>query len=143
MYSSRHSASWYLTGDSAQRGQGRGRTRRNTQVRGIEGWTPPKRKTSEVAVVEGLLVFSTFGRDERSSMPVKVNIVLDNDVKEEMDRMVPSGSRSRLINEALRKELLLIRRRQLSKRLDNLRSKTAPVSTREVVEALKRDRKRK
>ncbi|MBI4468366.1 MAG: hypothetical protein HY650_03485 [Acidobacteria bacterium] len=76
-------------------------------------------------------------------MAVKVNIVLDADVKEEMDRLVASGSRSRLINEALRKELLLIRRRQLSERLDALRAKSDPVSTQEVVELLKRDRTRR
>ncbi len=76
-------------------------------------------------------------------MAIKVNIVLDEDVKKEMDRLVASGSRSRLINNALRKELLLIRRRQLSERLDALRAKTIPVSTREIVKLLKRDRGRR
>lgn len=75
-------------------------------------------------------------------MATKINIVLDDDVKAELDQMVESGLRSRVINEALRKELLLLRRRQLSARLDQLRVKTKPVSTREVVTLIRRDRGR-
>jgi len=75
-------------------------------------------------------------------MATKINIVLDDDVKAELDQMVESGLRSRVINEALRKELLLLRRRQLSARLDKLRVKTKPVSTREVVTLIRRDRGR-
>jgi Arc/MetJ-type ribon-helix-helix transcriptional regulator len=75
-------------------------------------------------------------------MATKINIVLDDDVKAELDRMVESGLRSRVINEALRKELLLLRRRQLSVRLDKLRAKTKPVSTREAVTLIRRDRGR-
>ena len=75
-------------------------------------------------------------------MSTKINIVLDDDVKAELDQMVESGLRSRVINEALRKELLLLRRRQLSARLDKLRVKTKPVSTREVVTLIRRDRGR-
>jgi Arc/MetJ-type ribon-helix-helix transcriptional regulator len=75
-------------------------------------------------------------------MATKINIVLDDDVKAELDQMVESGLRSRVINEALRKELLLMRRRGLSGRLDKLRAKTSPVSTREVVAMIRRDRGR-
>lgn len=75
-------------------------------------------------------------------MPTKINIVLDDDVKAELDQMVESGLRSRVINEAVRKELLLMRRRRLSGKLDKLRAKTSPVSTREVVAMIRRDRGR-
>lgn len=75
-------------------------------------------------------------------MATKVNIVLDDDVKAELERMVESGFRSRVINEALRKELLSMRRKGLSARLDKLRAKTSPVSTREVVALIRRDRGR-
>ena len=51
-------------------------------------------------------------------MPRKVNIVLDDDVKTELENLVGTGLRSRVINSALRKELMLIRRRQLTDRLD-------------------------
>ena len=75
-------------------------------------------------------------------MASKVNIVLDDDVKAELHRLIASGSRSRVINEALRKELQNLRRRELSARLDRLRKRTKPVSTRQVVNQLERDRGR-
>jgi hypothetical protein len=75
-------------------------------------------------------------------MPSKVNIVLDDDVKSELENLVETGLRSRVINNALRKELMLMRRRQLSDRLDVLRGKTKPVSTREIVRLVRRDRGR-
>ncbi len=75
-------------------------------------------------------------------MPVKVNIVLDDDVKADLDALVKSGMRSRVINRALRKELLAIRRQHLSRQLDLLRRRTKAVSTREIVDMIRRDRKR-
>jgi len=75
-------------------------------------------------------------------MPVKVNIMLDDDVKAALDRLIERGSWSRVVNEALRKELLLTERRRVSEELDTLRKKTRPVSTREIVRLLRRDRSR-
>jgi len=75
-------------------------------------------------------------------MAAKVNIVLDDDVKSELENLVESGLRSRVINNALRKELMLIRRHKLSEQLDTLRAKTKPVSTREIVDLIRRDRGR-
>ena len=90
----------------------------------------------------GLVVHDILYPEWRTRMATKINIVLDDDVKAELDQMVESGLRSRVINEALRKELLLLRRRQLSARLDKLRVRTKPVSTREVVTLIRRDRGR-
>jgi len=75
-------------------------------------------------------------------MASKVNIVLDDDVKTELESLVEAGLRSRVINSALRKELMLIRRRKLSENLDVLRAKTKPASTRELVRLIRRDRGR-
>ena len=75
-------------------------------------------------------------------MSSKVNIVLDDDVKSELESLVEAGLRSRVINTALRKELMLIRRRQLSEKLDQLRVKTKTVSTKEIVRLIRRDRGR-
>jgi hypothetical protein len=75
-------------------------------------------------------------------MAVKVNIVLDDDIKRELDSLVEAGMRSRVINTALRKELTAIRRRRLSDKLDELRGKTKPVSTKEIVRLIRRDRGR-
>lgn len=75
-------------------------------------------------------------------MPTKVNIVLDDDVKADLDRLVESGLRSRVVNQALRKEILAIRRRRANERLDELRRSTRPVRTAELVAAVRRDRRR-
>ena len=72
----------------------------------------------------------------------KVNIVLDDDVKHELDSLIEAGMRSRLINAALRRELALIRRQRLSVQLDDLRAKTKPISTKEIVRLIRRDRGR-
>lgn len=75
-------------------------------------------------------------------MSTKVNIVLDDDVKSELERLVESGMRSRVINKALRQELQSIRRQQASKRIDELRGKSKSVSSSEIVRLVRRDRGR-
>lgn len=75
-------------------------------------------------------------------MPTKVNIVLDDDVKADLDRLVESGKRSRVINSALRREIQRLSRRAASARLDEIRTTTRPVSTSEIVRLLRRDRGR-
>ena len=75
-------------------------------------------------------------------MGVKVNFVLDDDVKSDLDRLVESGRRSRIINEALRKEILQVNRRRLAEKHDQIRSQTKALSTREIVNILRQDRSR-
>ena len=75
-------------------------------------------------------------------MPTKVNIVLDEDVKAELERLVEAGMRSRVINKALRQELQAMRRAAASKRVDELRKTTKPVSSSEIVKLVRRDRGR-
>ena len=75
-------------------------------------------------------------------MPTKVNIVLDDDVKADLDRLVESGMRSRVINAALRREILVLRRERASRRLDELRKTTKRVATSELVNLVRRDRGR-
>jgi Arc/MetJ-type ribon-helix-helix transcriptional regulator len=75
-------------------------------------------------------------------MPTKVNVVLDDDVKADLDRLVDSGKRSRVINNALRREMQLISRRAANARLDQLRTTTNRVSTDDIVKLVRRDRGR-
>ena len=75
-------------------------------------------------------------------MPTKVNIVLDDDVKAGLDRLVETGKRSRVINNALRRELHLMNRRAAGARLDDARATTKPVSTADIVQFIRRDRGR-
>lgn len=72
----------------------------------------------------------------------KMNFTLDGDVREELYRLVPSRKRSRVVNEALRKELLQMKREQAIDHLMELRKKTAKFSARETLESLRKDRAR-
>ena len=71
----------------------------------------------------------------------KVNFMINDNVRKEFERLVPSGERSKVVNEALRKELNSIKRTRLTERLLLLRSKQS-LSTKEIVTALKKDRTR-
>jgi len=72
----------------------------------------------------------------------KVNFILDEDVREELVRIIPRGQRSRLVNEAIKKELLRMKRAQALSKLLDLRKKSATFSAREIQEALRKDRSR-
>ncbi len=72
----------------------------------------------------------------------KVNFTLDDDVRDELYRLVPPRKRSRVVNAALRKELLQMKREQAIDRLMELRKKTAKFTSREILEALRKDRAR-
>jgi hypothetical protein len=69
----------------------------------------------------------------------KVNFMINDDVRKEFERLVPSGERSKVANEALKKELNSIKRKRLTEKLLSLRSKQG-LSTNEIVAALKKDR---
>ena len=71
----------------------------------------------------------------------KVNFMINDDVRKEFERLVPSGERSKVTNEALKKELNSIKRKQLTERLLLLKAKQS-LSTKEIVTALKKDRTR-
>jgi len=72
----------------------------------------------------------------------KVNFILDEDVQQELTRLVPPRKRSRVVNEALRRELLRRRREMAHKRLGALRKEIEPMAEREIVEAVRKDRAR-
>ncbi len=73
----------------------------------------------------------------------KVNFILDPDVQAEMVRLVPPRKRSRVVNEALRKELLRRRRELAMERLKEIRQTTGTLGGREIVDALRKDRARR
>ena len=73
-------------------------------------------------------------------MPTKVNIVLDDDVKSDLDELVDSGMRSRVVNRALRREILAIRRARANTQLEELQQKTKWVSTADLVAQIRKDR---
>lgn len=70
----------------------------------------------------------------------KLNFMIRDEIARDLEALVPAGERSRTVNDALAKELLSIRRRKLTERLDTLRKKGPPIATEEIVAALKKDR---
>lgn len=72
----------------------------------------------------------------------KVNFTLEDDVREELVRLIPARKRSRVVNEALRKELLRRKREQAMQQLMRLRQRTARLGSREILEAVRNDRRR-
>ena len=70
----------------------------------------------------------------------KMNFLIEKDVEQEMERLVPAGKRSKLVNEALRRQLELMRRKSV---LGNLLSEPVhggKLSTAAIVAGLSRDR---
>lgn len=72
----------------------------------------------------------------------KVNFMINDDVRKEFEELVPAGERSKIVNEALRRELISRKRKKLTEKLFSLRIKGAPLSTREIVETIRKDRRR-
>lgn len=72
----------------------------------------------------------------------KVNFILEEGVREDLIKMVPRRQRSKLVNEAIKKELLRIKRAAALSRLIDLRKRTATLSADEIEASLRKDRKR-
>ncbi|HLG29028.1 MAG TPA: hypothetical protein VI387_02355 [Candidatus Brocadiales bacterium] len=72
----------------------------------------------------------------------KLNFFIEEDIRRELDRMVPVGKKSKVINDALRKELLRIKRGEVTEKLLALKAKGPKIRQEELVEELKRDRRR-
>jgi hypothetical protein len=49
-----------------------------------------------------------------SSTARKLNFLIEEGICSDMERLVPAGKRSRVVNEALRKELELLRRKSVA-----------------------------
>ena len=71
----------------------------------------------------------------------KLNFMIKNELAKELEELVPPGKRSKLVNDAIRNELMAIRRQKLTERLLTLRQKAPSVSTDEIVSALHDDRR--
>ena len=72
----------------------------------------------------------------------KVNVSLQEDVYEDLLKLVPARKRSEVINAALRKELLYRKRELAASRIKQLRKRSATLNGREIVEAVRKDRTR-
>jgi predicted transcriptional regulator len=72
----------------------------------------------------------------------KLNFFIEEDIRMELDRLVPVGKKSKVINDAVRKEILRRKRERVTERLLALKAKGRKVPKEEIVEALKKGRRR-
>ena len=72
----------------------------------------------------------------------RIIFLLEEKLSKEFDSLVPRGQRSKIVNEALRKELLKLKREKATEKLMKIRSKSYKVSIEEITEVLKKDRHR-
>jgi hypothetical protein len=72
----------------------------------------------------------------------KLNVSVDDRIKDELFRLVPPRRRSQVVNEALQHELLRRKRRHATELVQRLRKRSATLRGKEIVEAVRRDRTR-
>ena len=79
---------------------------------------------------------------EETEIMAKLNVSIDDRLKEELFKLVPPRSRSEVVNDALRKELPSHKRRQATDTLRQLRPRTATLTEKDIVESERKDRAR-
>lgn len=72
----------------------------------------------------------------------KLNFMIDQEVKETLEKYVPSGSRSRVVNEVLRRELDLLKRKKITAKLAGIRNKNVLMDTAAIVSEVKKGREK-
>lgn len=73
----------------------------------------------------------------------KLNFMIKNELVMELEELVPPGRRSKVVNEAIMKELMALKRQRLTERLLAIKQKSPPLSTDEIVAVLKEDRRKR
>lgn len=72
----------------------------------------------------------------------KLNVSIDDRLRDELFKLVPPRRRSQVVNEALRHELLRRKRRHATEVVQRLRKRSATLSGKEILAAVRRDRGR-
>ena len=71
----------------------------------------------------------------------KLNFMIEEDIRRELEQLIPAGKRSMVVNDALRKELERIRRKSSIEKLLNSNLKGKRYSNSEIIDGLAMDRK--
>ena len=72
----------------------------------------------------------------------KLNFMIDNDIAEELEKLIPSGQRSKVVSQAIANELALQRRKNITSKLLELRSQMPKMSAEKLQSHLAEDRNR-
>jgi len=72
----------------------------------------------------------------------KLNFMISHDVANELESLVPHGQRSKVVSEAIRKELVRYKRWMLTEKLLAIRSEAPQVSGKSVAKSIIADQRR-
>lgn len=72
----------------------------------------------------------------------KLNFMIDNDVADELEKLVPAGQRSKVVTQAIIHELALQRRKSITSRLMELRLQNPQITGEKLHDELIQDRRR-
>ena len=72
----------------------------------------------------------------------KLNVSIDDRLRDELFRLVPPRRRSQVVNQALRHELLRQKRQHATDVVQRLRKRSATLRGKEIVEAVRQNRRR-
>jgi hypothetical protein len=72
----------------------------------------------------------------------KLNFMIDNDVADELEKLVPAGQRSKVVTQAIIHELALQRRKSITSRLLELRLQSPQITGEKLHDELTQDRLR-
>ncbi len=72
----------------------------------------------------------------------KLNFMIDNDIADELEKLIPSGQRSRVVSQAIANELALQRRKNITSKLLELRLLMPKMVTEKLQSDLAEDRNR-
>lgn len=72
----------------------------------------------------------------------KLNFMIENDIADELEKLVPSGQRSKIVSQAIANELALQRRKNVTAKLMALRGQLPKVSATKLQSDLAEDRNR-
>ena len=78
-----------------------------------------------------------------AQMTKKLNFMIKNELAMELEELVPLGKRSKVVNDAIMKELMMIRRQKLTEKLLKIKQKSPPLSIDQIVAVVKEDRRRR
>lgn len=71
----------------------------------------------------------------------KMNFLIEEDIYQDMETLVPPGKRSKIVNQALRKELEFIRRKRVIEKIVTAPPTKKKFSSQAIVTGLARDRR--
>jgi hypothetical protein len=69
--------------------------------------------------------------------------MIKNELVKELEDLVPPGKRSKVVNDAIMKELNVMRRQKLTEKLLAIKQKSPSLSAEEIVTALRENRGRR